>query len=207
MPSLKERISYIKGMAEGLKIEADPREGRLLSEMINLLGKMADEIDEVKREQVALEEMVESIDEDLVELESDFYELDDDDDFDDDDDDDDVFLCQCDHDHDEEDDELIEFECPTCEETVCFDQAELADDEVLEVVCPSCDRAVYIQDGEDLDMTAFDEDDDDEIEDNRQYRTTEVDSRQDHRHDKPSDYNHRSTYRTGPYHPSHYYRN
>ncbi|QGG46564.1 CD1247 N-terminal domain-containing protein [Heliorestis convoluta] len=192
MPSLKERISYIKGMAEGMKIEADPREGRLLSEMITILDTMAEEIEEVRRNQASLEEMVESIDEDLVDLENDFYDLEEDD-FDDedfDDDDDDGILCDC----DDDDDDVIEFECPTCNETVCFEEEDLDDDEVLEVVCPTCDHTVYVQDGEDLDMTACDDDD----EDSPCFRNNEEATR------IPQSRPPRETYRARPYHYHHH---
>lgn len=130
---LRERISFIQGLAEGINLGANSREGRLLGEMISVLGDMADSIAEVKMAQNQLEQIVESMDDDLVQLEEDVYDEDDDED-------------------------LVEVECPSCQEMVCFD-AELLDEEgILEVTCPTCDEVVFTHDGEGLDGTKDEED-------------------------------------------------
>ncbi|MDI3522953.1 MAG: hypothetical protein PWP43_1135, partial [Bacillota bacterium] len=39
MGNLRERVSYLKGLAEGLALEAESREGKLLSQVITVLGE------------------------------------------------------------------------------------------------------------------------------------------------------------------------
>ena len=42
--TLGERAAYLKGLAEGLKISKETDEGRLLSEVINMLEDIADSV-------------------------------------------------------------------------------------------------------------------------------------------------------------------
>ena len=44
---LSDKVSYIRGLMEGMKFDTDSNEGRLLDKIIELLGDMADEIEAV----------------------------------------------------------------------------------------------------------------------------------------------------------------
>ncbi|ABZ82891.1 conserved hypothetical protein [Heliomicrobium modesticaldum Ice1] len=125
MQKLRQRISYLQGLAEGMNVGTSSREGRLLTEMLQVLGDMADSIDTVKAEQERLDEIVESMDDDLFQLEQDIYE-----------------------DDDEDDDDIVEIACPSCQENVSFDAKLLDDDDYLEVTCPSCRQGVFIREGD-----------------------------------------------------------
>ena len=141
MKNIKERIAYLQGLAQGLEIDEASKEGKVLAGIIDVLEEMADQIDDIDVAQSDLEEYVESIDEDLYDLEDEFFgdELD--------------------------DDEMVEVECPKCQEMVCFDSEIVGDEDLIEVTCPNCDEVVYVNDqdilsGIDDDDTLEDESDD-----------------------------------------------
>ena len=75
MYDISLKVSYVKGLVEGLEIE-DEKVKRVLSEIISILDDMADAINDLKMTIDDTQEYVECIDEDLGELEDDFYELD-----------------------------------------------------------------------------------------------------------------------------------
>ncbi|MEW6523113.1 MAG: CD1247 N-terminal domain-containing protein [Bacillota bacterium] len=115
MDDLKERAAYIRGLAEGLKIGDDTKEGRVLGEVISLLSQIAEEIDLIHINQAEMEEYMVSLDEDLSDLESDVYE----------------------------DEDFLEMTCPHCHEELCFDPDLLDDDEVDTLLCPACGETIY----------------------------------------------------------------
>ena len=123
---LGEKVSYLKGLMEGLSIDESTKEGKVIAVMADILQDMAlfaedmqDQIDEVV-------EVVDTIDEDLGDLERDFYEIDDD------------FCCDdedCDCGEDAGDDELYEVTCPSCGDTICLNEGML---EEGSMTCPGC---------------------------------------------------------------------
>ena len=136
MKDLEQKVAYLQGLADGLGLE-DSKEGRVISEMLGVLEDMAENISFLREEQDDLLEYVEGIDNDLSDLEDDFYEEDDD--------------------ETDADEDLVEIECPNCHETVCFDSAILYEDDLIEVTCPVCDTVVFVNGDED-DFTEDDED-------------------------------------------------
>ena len=129
MSNLSDRVSYLKGLAEGMEIADDGKTGKLLLAIIDALGEAADAIAQLAAEHEELDEYVESIDDDLAEIEEALFDDDDDDAFDDDDDDDD----------------LIECECPHCHNTIYFDAEtfDLSEDHD----CPNCGKALFDEEG------------------------------------------------------------
>lgn len=125
MKNLKEKISYLQGLAEGMRIEDGSKDGRVLTGIIDVLEDMAEQLEEIEDAHTDLEEYVESIDEDLYELEGDVF-----------------------GDDDDEDEDYIEVECPNCKETVCFEAEIMEDEDLIEVTCPNCDEVVYVNDEE-----------------------------------------------------------
>lgn len=109
MEYLMQKVSYLKGLADGLGIEDSSKEGKLLLHIVETLEEFADVLDETVDNQLDLEEYVNFIDEDLADVEEDIYGLDDeedDDDFDFDDFCDDDCCCHFEEDgFDEEDEE------------------------------------------------------------------------------------------------------
>lgn len=123
--NITERAAYIKGLAEGLGIDASTKEGKVIGEMLTLLGDMADKIEALDAECSELREYAEELDEDLGAVEEDLYVSEDDEDEDD-------------EDEDEDDGEYYELVCPSCGEIICFDESLDTD----ELVCPACGEKV-----------------------------------------------------------------
>ncbi len=116
---ISEKVAYLKGLAEGLALDTDSKEGKLIAAIIDVLDNMADEIADMQDEMVDLEDGLDAVSDDLSEVEESLYELDDEDDEDEDEDEEDCFMTTC----------------PECEEEVYFDESVLEDGEV---VCPNC---------------------------------------------------------------------
>ena len=106
MEYLMQKVSYLRGLADGLGVDESSKEGKLLLQIVDVLEEFADVLDETIENQVELEEYVNFIDEDLADVEDELYGTDEDydedyddyDDFDDFDDycDDEDCCCHCD---------------------------------------------------------------------------------------------------------------
>ena len=142
--NLTEKSAYIKGLAEGLELDKTTKEGKILAALMELVDELAAEvagikqdIDEIDEDLDYLNEYVEELDDDLQAVE-DFLDEEVEDDYDeyDDEDEDDDFCCDgdCDCCSGCDDEEFFEIVCPSCGETVCFDQE--LDPETL--TCPAC---------------------------------------------------------------------
>jgi ribosomal protein S27E len=143
MEDLNAKIGYLRGLADGLEISDDTKEGKVIGKIINLLDDIVSSVETIKDDYEELFSYVEAIDEDLTELENGFLEDEDDDEDDDDEDDDDY-----DEEDDDEYDVSFTVECPECHQEVVIDEDILEDEESLEVLCPSCGRVVFINDEE-----------------------------------------------------------
>ena len=136
--TLNERAAYLKGLAEGMELDAASKEGKIICAMIELLGDMADEISAMDERIDTAFAYCEELDEDLGSVEE--ILLDDECDCCDCDEDDfDEFDCDGDCDCCDEDCELceedyFEVECPACGDVICFDSS--IDPE--ELICPAC---------------------------------------------------------------------
>lgn len=135
--TLTERCAYIKGLAEGLNMNGDSAEAKLINALIELCSEMADEIEGLDEDVENLIEYCEELDEDLGDVEE--VLIDDDDEDDEEWDDDDEFTCNgdcenCFEDCEFDDEDYYEIVCPSCGETVCFDESVNAE----ELICPAC---------------------------------------------------------------------
>ena len=120
--TVTERVSYLKGLAEGLDIDASTKEGKLLNAIIETLDDLAFEVSDMQEVIGELGEQVDMIDEDLDALEEIVYEDEEDD-------------CDCDCDCDCCDGDLYEVVCPACGDSIYLDE-EMVDEG--EIDCPNC---------------------------------------------------------------------
>ncbi|MCC5464326.1 CD1247 N-terminal domain-containing protein [Pelosinus baikalensis] len=118
MGNIKERVAYLQGLTQGLNVNERSAEGKLLINIIDVLDDMAEEFNNIQMVQEDLETYVESMDDDLTDLEDEVYE-------------------------DIDNEELVEVQCPSCHETVSFESSLLESDDDLEVSCPHCGDIVY----------------------------------------------------------------
>ena len=86
--SLQEKVAYLKGLAEGLEINTDTKEGKMISAIIDTLGVIADEVEDLIENALDIGEELDALSDDLADVEEFLYSDDDNDDFFDYDDDD-----------------------------------------------------------------------------------------------------------------------
>jgi formylmethanofuran dehydrogenase subunit E len=117
MMSVTEKAAYIRGLAEGLNLDAEKPETKIINAMMDLLDDLALSVSDLEDNLEIVSEQVDAVDEDLDDLESYVYE-------------------ELDEEYDEDDD-YYEVECPKCGETVCVDEGVLEDGSIK---CPNCDE-------------------------------------------------------------------
>ena len=140
MGYLSERVSYLRGLADGLNISDDTNEGKLLKVIIDVLDDVAISVEEVEDEQKALLDDIDEIDERLEDAEDFIYD-DCDCDCDCDDDDDDCCCCGCDED---DDIDYTDLECPNCGAEIELDSA-IVDEDKNVLICPECHNEIEIE--------------------------------------------------------------
>ena len=133
--TISEKSAYLKGLMDGLSLNTETDEGKMISAIVDLLGDMAKRITDIEETTIAISDELDEIEEDLDAIED--FILDEDEDFDEEDFDD-----EWDEDEDfeegfdfgDEDTTIYEVEC-ACGEIINFDE------EVLEkgsMTCPNC---------------------------------------------------------------------
>ena len=121
-----EKVAYLKGLAEGMELDTEKKEGKLISAIIDLLEDIALEIEDLWDGEEELADGLDAVSDDLEDVEDLIFEDDEDeDDYDDEEDEEDF----------DEDEDCYATPCPTCEETNFFDETILEDGEVI---CPNC---------------------------------------------------------------------
>lgn len=114
--NITEKVSYIKGLLEGLKPDENKPEIKLIASIVDLLDDMALELTDVEEEVCEISEQVDEIDADLGEVEDEVYGYGYEDD-------------------EDADDEFYEVTCPSCDKTVCISEDVLCDGSMD---CPNC---------------------------------------------------------------------
>ena len=150
--TISEKSAYLKGLMDGLKLNTEADEGKMIAAIVDLLGDMAKKITDIEDTTIAISDELDEIEEDLDAIE-DFIMDEEDEDWDEED-----YEDEWDEDEEyeegfdfgDEDSTIYEVEC-ACGEIITFDE------EVLEqgsMICPNC--------GETLEFSF--EDDEDEVE-------------------------------------------
>ena len=116
---ITEKVAYLKGLMEGMKLDTESNEGKILSAMADILEDISLELEDLWDSQTELEDGLDVVDDE-------YYE-----------------------DDAEEDEDCYATTCPTCEETIYFDESVLEDGEVI---CPNCGEKL------EFDMSSLEED-------------------------------------------------
>ena len=153
--TISEKSAYLKGLMDGMKLDTESNEGKMIAAIVDLLGDVTRKVVDIEDTTIAISDELDEIEEDLDAIED--YILDEEDDYDEDEDEDDDFWPD---DEDEEDDEMGDegFDFGDEETTVYEVQCACGniidfDEEVLEsgsIVCDKC--------GETLEFSFEDED-------------------------------------------------
>ena len=133
MSKLTDRASYLKGLAEGMRLNPEKDANRLLLQVIELLGEAAGELEELSGQTSEIDALVETLEDDLYDLEDVLFEDEGElppPSFDPEDDD-----------YEEFDDEEITYVCPHCghEMTFLASEIDFADD----TRCPACGKPAF----------------------------------------------------------------
>lgn len=114
---ISQKVAYLKGLAEGLALDTETKEGKLIAAIIDVLDEMSIRFEDIDDNLVDLEDGLDAVSDDLSEVEETLYEMDEDDEELDD------------------DAEYFETTCPVCQEEIVFDEDTLDSGEIR---CPNC---------------------------------------------------------------------
>ncbi len=130
--TITEKVAYLKGLLEGLGVEENSKEGKIWKAVMDVLADVALSVEDLEATVQEMGEQVDTIDEDLDALETDYYDD-----------------CDCDCDCD---DDFYEITCPNCDEEFSVDEETLLDGGIE---CPACGEHLEF----DLDDCCCDDDD------------------------------------------------
>ncbi len=134
MSKLTDKISYLQGLAEGMKLNPEKDSHRLIQGMLDVLGDVGDTLDALVEAQGDIVERINVMDEDLSDLEDDFYG-------------EEEYDPEEDSEEKEEGEEEVSsdgpilYECPHCHTTVEIDPDSV--DLSEESLCPACGKELF----------------------------------------------------------------
>ena len=152
--TISEKAAYLKGLMDGLELDTEKAEGKMIASIVELLGDVTKRLTDIEETTIAISDELDEIEEDLDAIEDyildeeDEYDDDYEDDFDDEDYDDDYD--EEGFDFGDEDSIIYEVKC-ACGEIINFDEETL---EEGSMTCPNC--------GELLEFSLEDDEDEDE---------------------------------------------
>ena len=146
--NITEKAAYLKGLMDGLNLDTEKAEGKLIASIVDLLGDVTRKLTDVESTTIAISDELDEIEEDLDAIED--YILEEDEEYDDFDEDFEEFDDEEDFeeegfDYGDEDTTIYEVKC-VCGNVIAFDEETL---EEGSIICDSC--------GETLEFTFDDE--------------------------------------------------
>ena len=128
-----EKVAYLKGLTEGLGIDPEQKEGKILATILDILEDLAIDQEDLAADIAELDEGLDAVSDDLEDVETVLFGDEEEDDEDDIEDwDGETAFYEC--------------ECPACGETVTFDEDVLAKGSIQ---CPACGETLEFELGED----------------------------------------------------------
>lgn len=117
--TVMERVAYLKGLFEGLDIDTEKKEGKLLAGMISAMEELAEAVTDLKQQNEELLDELDDVYDEISAVTEDFLAADDEDE--------DFVL--------EAEEDLYQVICPTCGEVLYLNQDML---ETGSIVCGAC---------------------------------------------------------------------
>ena len=143
--TISEKAAYLKGLMDGLELDTDKAEGKMIAAMVDLFGDMAKRMKDIEETTIAISDELDEIEEDLDAIEDFIMDEEDEEDWEDEEDEDWEDEDE-DFDFGDEDGTIYEVECPVCGEIINFDEDTL---DAGSIPCPNC--------GENLEFDVEDE--------------------------------------------------
>ena len=146
--TISEKSAYLKGLMDGLKLNTESDEGKMIAAIVDLLGDLTRKVTDIEDTTIAISDELDEIEEDLDAIED--YIMDEEDDYDD-------FEDEWDEDEEyeegfdfgDEESTIYEVQC-ACGNVINFDEETL---EQGSIICDAC--------GETLEFSFDDEDEED----------------------------------------------
>ena len=134
--TISEKAAYLKGLMDGLNLDTEKAEGKMIAAIVDLMGDVTRRLTDVEETTIAISDELDEIEEDLDAIEDfimdeDFEE--DEDDFEDEEWDEDEEYEEG-FDFGDEETTIYEVEC-ICGEVINFDEETL---EEGSIICPNC---------------------------------------------------------------------
>lgn len=120
MSELTNRAAYLQGLADGLKLDKETTEGKLIDELIALVSDMAQELEALDDEQAFVADKMDEL-EDVIELIGDEV-----------------------YGYDDDEDEVYTLVCEKCGEEIDFTADDLDDIASGDFVCPECGEVIEL---------------------------------------------------------------
>ena len=140
--TLSEKSAYLKGLMDGLNLNKETAEGKMIAGIVDLLHDMTSTISDLEENAIAVSDELDEIEEDLDAIEE-FLMDDDDDDYEDDDCD---FVDDDDEDFDYDEEVIYDVTCPTCGEELHLDEETILKESIH---CPKCNELLEFDFDED----------------------------------------------------------
>lgn len=151
--TIREKSAYLKGLADGLKLDTEKAEGKILAGLLDLVSDIANTVETLDEDYSELCDYVDELDSDLADLEETVYLEGEDDE------------CLCDDDYEigeyedcdgecdgcsgcddlcDDDGEVFDLDsegmrcimCESCGDTICYDESL----DPAEIICPACQK-------------------------------------------------------------------
>lgn len=120
MSELTNRASYLKGLADGMKLDTETNEGRLINELLDFIGELAIEVEALDDEQGFIADQLDDLEEEVDLIEEELFDDYDDEYYDDD----------------------LEITCDSCGEELVVSADDLMN---CEVICPTCGETIEFE--------------------------------------------------------------
>ena len=110
---VSEKVAYLKGLIEGLKIDGESDSGKVFHAIVDVLDEVALEIEDLTDEVMEVGDGLDVVSDDLADVEELLFG----------------------DDEDEDDEQAYATTCPECGEEILFDETYLEDGAIA---CPNC---------------------------------------------------------------------
>jgi ribosomal protein S27E len=128
--NISEKVAYLKGLAEGMGMNDETREGKLFRVVIDVLEDIALQLEDIEETALDIREELDQVSDGLSELEDEVY-------------DDGKCDCGCEDEEDGEEEEPVFYsvKCDACDNVITVDENVL---DLGSIECPACGEIIEL---------------------------------------------------------------